>query len=177
MKKVKLFTTIASLCLAVALMAFGVYAATTSMNLGVSGNIQFNATGLDGTWTYDITPGDGCAALADELPEIENAAASEIQLAFVAGANEAKFTVEATFTPTSEVAKGKLSVAGVDSTFGSASKSTVKYTNATEDTWAVAGDAVTVSILVTVTVDAGDQNGNLNPAWAVTFTAETTPNA
>ena len=45
-KKVKLFTTIASLCLAVALMAFGVYAATT-VTATVSGKITFVATDVD----------------------------------------------------------------------------------------------------------------------------------
>ena len=45
-KKVKLFTTIASLCLAVALMAFGVYAAT-QVTATVSGKITFVATDVD----------------------------------------------------------------------------------------------------------------------------------
>ena len=40
-KKAKLFTTIASLCMAVALMAFGVYAATTQ-TLGVSSQVNFS---------------------------------------------------------------------------------------------------------------------------------------
>ena len=42
MKKVKLFTTIASLCLAVALMAFGVYAAT-QVDISITGNVSFSA--------------------------------------------------------------------------------------------------------------------------------------
>lgn len=42
-KKVKLFSTIASLCLAVALMAFGVWAATTAQ-FGISGKVTFTAT-------------------------------------------------------------------------------------------------------------------------------------
>ena len=46
MKKVKLFTTIASLCLAVALMAFGVYAAT-SVTATVNGSISFVATDVN----------------------------------------------------------------------------------------------------------------------------------
>ncbi len=41
-KNFKLFSTIASLCLAVALMAFGVWAATT-VNVGVTGSVQFTA--------------------------------------------------------------------------------------------------------------------------------------
>ena len=39
-KKIKLFTTIASLCLAVALMAFGVYAAT-QVTYNVNGTVQY----------------------------------------------------------------------------------------------------------------------------------------
>lgn len=42
-KKVKLFTTIASLCLAVSLMAFGVYAATTA-KLGVNSTVQYTVS-------------------------------------------------------------------------------------------------------------------------------------
>lgn len=42
-KRVKLFTTIASLCLAVALMAFGVYAATT-VTVSVTNQVSFTAT-------------------------------------------------------------------------------------------------------------------------------------
>ena len=41
-KRVKLLTTIASLCLAVALMAFGVYAATTA-GFNVTGTVSFTA--------------------------------------------------------------------------------------------------------------------------------------
>lgn len=51
MKKFKLFTTIASLCLAVALMAFGVYAATSAA-IGVSSSIKFTVDGnIGGTLT------------------------------------------------------------------------------------------------------------------------------
>lgn len=42
-KNFKLFSTIASLCLAVALMAFGVWAAT-SVNVSITGNVTFTAT-------------------------------------------------------------------------------------------------------------------------------------
>lgn len=43
-KKVKLFSTIASLCLAVALMAFGVWAASNA-NFGVSSKVIYTVTG------------------------------------------------------------------------------------------------------------------------------------
>lgn len=42
-KKVKLFSTIASLCLAVALMAFGVWAAT-NVNFSITNKVSFTAT-------------------------------------------------------------------------------------------------------------------------------------
>lgn len=43
-KKIKLFSTIASLCLAVALMAFGVWAATASVHFATNSTIQFTAS-------------------------------------------------------------------------------------------------------------------------------------
>ena len=43
-KKVKLFSTIASLCLAVALMAFGVWAASTA-NFGVTSTVKYTLSG------------------------------------------------------------------------------------------------------------------------------------
>lgn len=51
MKKFKLISTIASLCLAVALMAFGVYAAT-SVSVKITSNISFSAKdNVSGTLT------------------------------------------------------------------------------------------------------------------------------
>ena len=55
-KRVKLLTTIASLCLAVALMAFGVYAAT-SLQGKVSSTLTFTSSEIDGTWTLVSTSG------------------------------------------------------------------------------------------------------------------------
>lgn len=43
-KKVKLFSTIASLCLAVALMAFGVWAATTA-SIGMTSTVRYTVSG------------------------------------------------------------------------------------------------------------------------------------
>ena len=53
-KKVKLITTIASLCLAVALMAFGVYAAT-SESLKVNSSVSFTSTTVLFDAVVDIT--------------------------------------------------------------------------------------------------------------------------
>ena len=62
-KKVKLFSTIASLCLAVALMAFGVWAATTSAYT-VTSKVQFAASDVYVDFTADGKVGaDGATAL------------------------------------------------------------------------------------------------------------------
>jgi hypothetical protein len=52
-KKIKIFTTIASLCLAVALMAFGVYAAN-SISFQATSNVTFVATEIDGSWNLKV---------------------------------------------------------------------------------------------------------------------------
>ena len=76
-KKVKLFTTIASLCLAVALMAFGVYAAT-NVTFGVTNEVSFTATANVKAKVWHTTAtSEGCSkegALADtteETPDFE----------------------------------------------------------------------------------------------------------
>ena len=56
-KRVKLLTTIASLCLAVALMAFGVYAATQS-TLTVNSTISFTSNDVQVLWTWDVAGGN-----------------------------------------------------------------------------------------------------------------------
>ncbi len=56
-RKFKLFATVASLCLSVALMAFGVYAAT-KVTYTVSGSVSFSAN-VNCTWEVTATYGDG----------------------------------------------------------------------------------------------------------------------
>ena len=56
-RKFKLFATVASLCLSVALMAFGVYAATT-VTYTVTGSVSFSAN-VHCTWEVTATYGDG----------------------------------------------------------------------------------------------------------------------
>ncbi|MDY2695959.1 MAG: hypothetical protein SOV27_02200 [Eubacteriales bacterium] len=54
-KKVKLFSTIASLCLAVALMAFGVWAASTA-NFGVTSTVKYTLSGqINATINIKVT--------------------------------------------------------------------------------------------------------------------------
>lgn len=85
-KKIKLFTTIASLCLAVALMAFGVYAAT-QVTYNVNGTVQY---------TMD-------AVLVDVSTVIEKSDLKKAPTAFTAEALEAHVEtdwVDAGFTVT-----------------------------------------------------------------------------
>ena len=56
-RKFKLLTSVASLCLAVALMAFGVYAATAP-KVTISGTVSFNATNVFATVTVYAGTGD-----------------------------------------------------------------------------------------------------------------------
>lgn len=69
-KKVKLFSTIASLCLAVALMAFGVWAAT-SVSVGVTGTVQFTAEkNVKAKVTFVSTATNITEGLASEAEEV-----------------------------------------------------------------------------------------------------------
>ena len=160
MKKVKLFTTIASLCLAVALMAFGVYAAT-QVSYTVKGNISFNATALDGTWMYEVVKGTGCATDVAKTNEGNTA----VSLNFVDGATTATFTVKAYFTPTTEVATGTVTVVGVE-------KDNVTYGATTAGAWSTPKtESTAATIEVTVTVPEAQQGSNGTYEWEVTFTA------
>ena len=63
-RKFKLFATVASLCLSVALMAFGVYAAA-SVSYTVSGSVSFSAQ-VACTWDVKVTYGDGTTTATEE---------------------------------------------------------------------------------------------------------------
>ena len=103
MKKVKLFTTIASLCLAVALMAFGVYAAA-NIDMSVTGSIQFAATAIDGSWAWTTTKVtdavEGVTRAEYTITESGDATNNEITIN-VTAAGKVEFIVTGTFTNTS----------------------------------------------------------------------------
>ncbi len=63
-RKFKLFATVASLCLSVALMAFGVYAAST-VTYTVSGSVSFSAQ-VACTWDVKVTYGDKTTSATEE---------------------------------------------------------------------------------------------------------------
>ena len=97
-KRVKLLTTIASLCLAVALMAFGVYAAT-QQTMAVSSNVSFTAQ-VDVTWGWGVAGGyavekgtDGTYGTADDVVGEQVLAIADQSLTFNAQAEEKTITV------------------------------------------------------------------------------------
>ena len=177
MKKVKLFTTIASLCLAVALMAFGVYAAQNTLTHTVAGNIQYQSTALAGEWTVTVTPVTTCtiddaktAKTFDAVTAADQTSEENVQLAIDLNEEGAVFTVKAVFTASSSTA-GTLAAT---------------FTNVTEDEYTIAYEILdeeedhdlvieetsgTATVTVQVTVTIIDQTTSINPAWSVAFAA------
>ena len=97
-KRVKLLTTIASLCLAVALMAFGVYAAT-SVSFKATGTISFTSTEISGTWTLAVAAVNGTPA--EQTPTVTPAAEENgVGSATVANTTVTDITKECTITLT-----------------------------------------------------------------------------
>lgn len=97
-KRVKLLTTIASLCLAVALMAFGVYAAT-SVSFKATGTISFTSTEISGTWTLAVAAVNGTPA--EQTPTVTPAAEDNgVGSATVANTTVTDITQECTITLT-----------------------------------------------------------------------------
>lgn len=64
-KGLKLATTIASLCLAVALMAFGVYAATSS-TLSINSTVTFTSQDVQVFWEWSVSGGSLTTATTGE---------------------------------------------------------------------------------------------------------------
>ena len=122
-KKIKIFSTIASLCLAVALMAFGVYAAT-SISFTTTSKVSFKATDIAGYWSLEISGGDynqesgkyktgndvriaeTAADAKGDQPLVEVKDIEDIELS--AAANEVTYTITFTNTSTQVGAKVKL---------------------------------------------------------------------
>ena len=173
MKKVKLFTTIASLCLAVALMAFGVYAATTQSVLTIGGSFTFQATDIAGSWEWSAAQGTGTTATGS-IAEGKDSGEATVAGATVTG-------VDVTIT-----AAGKY-VLEIEATFTNASsrKVTVTATNAASPSGCTVdlGTPATVTgegdatVTVTITFDCV-ATANKTASYNISFTAssEVTPN-
>ena len=158
-KKIKIFSTIASLCLAVALMAFGVYAAT-NVKLSTTSTISFAATEIQGYWSLKVEGGDyageyatlkqvaGTVADADDnrVEVADTVEIGTINLTVDAsGKATVKYTVE--FTLTGERA------ADITVTPTLAAKTGFSVDNATAQTGEVSSTSTTWSVTFTVTLD------------------------
>ena len=182
MKKVKLFTTIASLCLAVALMAFGVYAAAIN-SVAVSGTIHFTSSAQDGYFSQvEITNEQGCSVRKEEGEESavksktgDNSTEGElkiwsgINIDVTADTNSCSFDVVATYVNVGSTKD--ITVTAVKGTEAAG----VTYTLVTETATAFGTEnagahEVTVTIRVNYTTE--DPAQNATPAWNVSFTAE-----
>ena len=169
-KRVKLLTTIASLCLAVALMAFGVYAAAEDLEKTVSGSISYTATGVDGSWTWEaeITKGSATFANGEITVTSEDYAEWDGEgdlLAIVLGTN-ADVTIEVTgsFTTTSGSSNG--------ATLSITDNSSTGVNVDTETGSAPASGASAGTVTATITYTAGsDANTNQRASWSITFVA------
>lgn len=162
-KKIKLFTTIASLCLAVALMAFGVYAAT-SVTMTISGTLSFTATEISGTWAWTAAKDDASTATYT-LSETSGTEATELDIT-VTKVGTIKFTITGTFTNTSNkvadlVVADNNSGEGFTVTPGAASTATAK-SGSTDGTG---------SVTVTIEFEVTDATQDLTADYSVIFTA------
>lgn len=164
-KKVKLFTTIASLCLAVALMAFGVYAALQA-NLTVSGSIKFTATGVDGYFKSvaveavtdcEVANGTATGTATAHMEDLTG-----VEVTVNSGKNACKFTVTVVFANI-----GSTNAIKVTPSTG-ANENGITYTNAEEKTVAAGEEA---TFVITIEYAAVDQAQNATTDWNVSFVA------
>lgn len=189
-RKFKLITSVASLCLAVALMAFGVYAASKP-TVTINGTVSFSAEKV----MADVTVTKGSAADEAALAY----AADGIKLGAVAG-NVASLTAadnaDKVFNDVSVALNDTTTVAGIKvvikNTFAAGSKSTVKITATTLPSTTEAGVTVSIkngeaawdgaeivlnaqqeaTITIIVKVDPAVANASVNVPIAPVFTLE-----
>lgn len=173
-KKVKLFTTIASLCLAVALMAFGVYAATNA-TYKVSGSISFTSTNVDGTWALKsvsvaggkFAAGEGVAVDGLSLTTLANV--HELPIVTVDSQDDATgsytcvITIVATYTASDT--SDEATIKAVKDTTGTENGVTVDYGSSINVAQGATGD---VTVKVTFT---GKNSKSANGAYAIEFQA------
>ncbi len=144
-RKFKLFATVASLCLSVALMAFGVYAATT-VTYTVSGSVTFTSQ-LAVTWTGKVEGGlleeavtDGQDLSTDGTESTDPTNFDWNPTAVKFGTGEGETVITYTFTCTNNGADSVKVSAAINggSWFGD--------TNLTIKTGAVKGEATSVAL-------------------------------
>ena len=181
-KRVKLLTTIASLCLAVALMAFGVYAASSS-TMVITSQVAFGGAQVAVTWGWQVE----AESLKDEenttgvLSATQSYATTDpnanwtstgipASVDFVAVNGD---TITYTFTCKND-GTAPITVAPSQETFTGSTNCTVEMSDGTNDSWKTVtltnqNDVATFTITYTL-FSAGAGLGTVAPL-SVTFEA------
>ena len=183
-KRFKLITTVASLCLAVALMAFGVYAASNS-TLTVASKVSFEAQ-VAVTWSVKVSGGtleqDYTASKSytvtdsqtawDGSKDAENAFPAEVPFAAVNGNTVTyEFTCKNDSTAVAHVTVN----ANFKTPAEGANWSVEYYVNDAKETWGteeISATTGTVTYKVVFTlISAGAEVEAADTAFDITFTA------
>lgn len=160
-KGIKIATTIASLCLAVALLAFGVYAATSS-TLSINSTVSFTSQDVQVIWTWSVSGGNLTTATeGDYETSVEGAVDDKnVNLGtvnFVTNSGDAGKTITYTITCTNNGAKPVAVTAPTTGLFAGDENLNIVYTtNDAGTTWTdVTLDTTTgktVTYVVTLTL-------------------------
>lgn len=160
-KGLKIATTVASLCLAVALLAFGVYAATSS-TLSINSTVSFTSQDVQVLWTWSVSGGNLTTATSDEYQttaegDVDNKNVTLGTVNFVTNQGDAGKTITYTITCTNTGAKPVSVTAPTAGLFAGDDNLTITYTtNDAGTTWTDVTldttDAKTVTYEVTLTL-------------------------
>ena len=131
-KGFKIATTVASLCLAVALLAFGVYAATSS-TLSINSTVSFTSQDVQVIWEWSVEGGSLTTATSGEYETTVEGAVDDkdVNLGtvnFVTNAGEAGKTITYTISCTNNGAKSVKVTAPVSGLFAGDDNLTITYT-------------------------------------------------
>ncbi len=160
-KSVKLITTISALCLSVALLAFGVYAATSS-TLTINSTVTFTSQDVEVLWEWSVQGGSlTTATTGSHQTEIEGAVDDESvnlgSISFVTNQGEAGKTITYTIKCTNTGGKSVSVTAPTAGLFAGDSNLNIAYTtNGAGTTWSSVTldttDAKSVTYEVTLTL-------------------------
>ncbi len=166
-KSFKLATTIASLCLAVALLAFGVYAATSS-SLTLNSTVTFTSQDVQVNWEWSVEGGNLATANSGNYQTTAEGTADDKEVSlgtvnFVTTSGDAGKTIKYTITCTNTGAKSVKVTAPVSGLFAGDDNLTITYTtNGAGTTWTdVTLDASatnSVTYIVTLTLKDATQD-------------------
>ena len=157
----KIATTVASLCLAIGLLAFGVYAATSS-TLSINSTVSFTSQDVQVLWTWEVSGGSLNTATEGDYQTtaegaVDNKDVSLGTINFVTNAGETGKTITYVITCTNTGAKSVDITAPTAGLFAGDDNLTITYTTnnagtAWTDVTLNTTDAKTVTYQVTLTL-------------------------